>query len=223
MIGIIDYGVGNLRSVQKALERIGAHAEILPDPKLVPGTVLKACDKLILPGVGAFADGMAMLAQRGWIEPVRQYAASGKPLLGICLGLQLMFEGSEEDAPAGSLVPGLGLLPGKVVRFSGRQSDGRPLKVPHMGWNTIRSVGRADPLLAELPKPSDGGDPAVYFVHGYFVQPRETPDNLITSSRTDYGSLFTATVWSGNLWATQFHPEKSQQVGLRILKNFAAL
>jgi glutamine amidotransferase len=144
---------------------------------------------------------------KGWI-------AAGRPLLGICLGMQLLFEGSEEDAPAGGPhVPGLAVLPGKVVRF--REEDATPrLKVPHMGWNTL-SWRRDDPLLRGLPQQS-----AVYFVHSYYAQPA---DAALTSASADYGRPFCATVWRGNLWATQFHPEKSQRVGLAMLANFAAL
>lgn len=221
MIGIIDYGVGNLRSVQKALEWAGARVRILRDPGEA-GEV----DKLILPGVGAFADGMAMLDRRGWSPVIRAWAnaggegstaaaGGGRPVLGICLGMQLLFEGSQEDAPApGALVPGLGVLGGKVVRFREDQPGGPRLKVPHMGWNTLR-WDRDDPLLRGLDQ-----DAAVYFVHSYHCQPA---DAAVVSARCDYGNPFCATLWRGNVWATQFHPEKSQHAGLKILRNFAAL
>lgn len=206
-IGIIDYGVGNLRSVQKALERFGVDARILGRPEEAG-----EADKLVLPGVGAFADGMAMLKQRGWAPVVKEWASSGRKLLGICLGMQLLFEGSEEDAAAGQLVPGLGVLAGTVVRFR-ESGEGRArLKVPHMGWNTLRWE-REDPLLEGLEQGA-----AVYFVHSYYCRP---DDKDVTSARCDYGGEFCATAWRGNVWATQFHPEKSQRVGLKILENFA--
>lgn len=214
MIGIIDYGLGNLRSVQKAFETVGAQAVILRDPDDPPG--FDNLDKLVLPGVGAFADAMRFLDQRGWIEPIRRFIVQGRPFLGICLGLQLLFEGSEEGAPdPDHLVPGLAILPGKVLRF--RFAGPQRLKVPHMGWNSL-SWHRPDPLLAGL----DQGA-AVYFVHSYHALPRESPDQPITSATADYGQPFTASIWHNNIWATQFHPEKSQRVGLKMLANFAAL
>lgn len=206
MIGIIDYGMGNLRSVQKAFEHLGAQAQILTSPEQV-----STVDKLVLPGVGAFADGMQHLRERGWIPAIENFANSGKPLLGICLGMQLFFDGSEEDAPSpGEPVPGLGLLPGQVVRFNVDKSAER-LKVPHMGWNTLR-WSREDPLLAGLEQ-----DASVYFVHSYYCRPA---DSDIASATCDYGDNFCATAWRNNIWATQFHPEKSQRTGLAILKNF---
>jgi imidazole glycerol-phosphate synthase subunit HisH len=218
MIGIIDYGMGNLRSVQKAFEHEGAAARILTAPRDLAGI-----DKLVLPGVGAFADGMTHLRQGGWIEPIGAFVESGKPLLGICLGLQLLFECSQEDAPADDQpVPGLGLLPGRVVRFTqSRDEQGRPrIKIPHMGWNTI-TWRRDDPLLAGL----TSGDTAVYFVHSYYALSADSAADDVVSATAEYprGSAFCASVWRGNIWATQFHPEKSQRVGLRMLRNFAAL
>ena len=213
MIGIVDYGMGNLRSVQKALQRLGAHADILRTPDH-----MQAVDKLILPGVGAFADGMANLRAGGWIEPIKQFAQTGKPTLGICLGMQLLFESSEEDAPSPDQpVPGLSLLPGKAVRFQEHAGRDDRLKVPHMGWNTLH-WRRDDPLLAGLQQ----GD-AVYFVHSYYVVPTETDDTPLTSAWCEYGTRFTAAVWRDNIRAMQFHPEKSQQVGLKILENFIHL
>ena len=212
MIGIIDYGVGNLRSVQKAFERCGSEAEILRQPDQA-----ERASKLVLPGVGAYADGMSLLHERGWSPVVRQWCDAAKPLLGVCLGMQLLFEGSEEDAASPTeLVPGLGVLPGKVVRFQEDSSEPghERLKVPHMGWNTLRWK-REDPLLAGLEQ-----DAAVYFVHSYYCQPTDT---RVTSGWCDYGVKFCATVWRDHVWATQFHPEKSQDVGLRILRNFASL
>ena len=220
MIGIIDYGMGNLRSVQKAFELLGAEAVILPGPEGVAGIGVAQADKLVLPGVGAFGDGMEQLRGRGWIEPLRAFLNSGKPLLGICLGMQLLFESSEEDAPSPDKpVPGLALLPGKVVRFRNDGPGGTGLKVPHMGWNTLR-WRREDPLLRGVAQ-----DAAVYFVHSYYALPREAEERPITCARAEYpqGSAFTATIWRDNLWATQFHPEKSQAIGLKMLANFAGL
>jgi glutamine amidotransferase len=218
MIGIIDYGMGNLRSVQKAFELLGAEAAILPGPEAAGG--VGKVEKLVLPGVGAFGDGMEQLRGRGWIEPLRRHIESGRPLLGICLGMQLLFDSSEEDAPGPDApVPGLAILPGKVVRFRNDAPGGAGFKVPHMGWNTLR-WRREDPLLRGVAQ-----DAAVYFVHSYYPQPRESDDRPITCCRTEYpaGQAFTSTVWRGNVWATQFHPEKSQAIGLKMLANFAAI
>jgi glutamine amidotransferase len=204
MIGIVDYGVGNLRSVQKALQRVGADAQIIQTPQQIADA-----RKLILPGVGAFGDAMKLLDQLRLIEPVRKYARSGRPFLGVCLGMQLIFDSSEEDGP----VEGLGLLPGKVVKF--RPAD-PTLKVPHMGWNCLDfNPAKPNALLAGL-QPGC----SVYFVHGYYAQPQE-PSCIGTT--TDYAGPFCSSVHSGNLYATQFHPEKSQTVGLKMLANFAAL
>ena len=210
MIGIIDYRMGNLRSVQKALERVDAPARVLADP-----AEARAMDRLILPGVGAFTDGMRYLDERGWPAAIADFLATGRPMLGICLGMQLVFEDSEEDAPN----RGLGLLRGHVVRFHEDQGPGRPrLKVPHMGWNTLNWPGGdgADPLLAGLTP----GEAAVYFVHGYYCVPE---DPAVTLATCDYGAPFAAVVRRSNLWATQFHPEKSQRVGLQLLANFAGI
>ena len=206
-IGIIDYGMGNLRSVQKAIEKVGGDAQILRRRE-----DLDAVDKLILPGVGSFADAMDNLRTGGWVEELRRFAASGRPTLGICLGMQLFFQGSEEEAPPGELVEGVGLLEGVVRRLTVDREPHR-LKVPHMGWNRLEWQ-RDDPLLAGL-EPGD----AVYFVHGYAV-PAGVPAESATCL---YGQRLCATAWRDNLWATQFHPEKSQKVGLRMLANFVAL
>jgi imidazole glycerol-phosphate synthase subunit HisH len=199
MLVIVDYGVGNLRSVQKALERVGAEAVVSGDP----GS-LDAARGVILPGVGAFGDGMAQLRARGLVEPVLRQVEVGKPLLGICLGMQLLFEESEEMGRH----TGLGLLPGRVVRFA--EGD---LKVPHIGWNQLQV--RQDPLLAGFANGS-----YAYFVHSYYVAPAEAEDVLAT---TEYGLQFAAVVGRDQVWGAQFHPEKSQEVGLRLLQNFAGL
>jgi imidazole glycerol-phosphate synthase subunit HisH len=200
-IVIVDYGMANLRSVQKAFERVEAQAEITSDPARVA-----SAGKLVLPGVGAFRDAIARLRETGLDRPIIEHIDSGRPFLGICLGLQLLFARSYEDG----VHEGLGILPGEVVRFP----DVPGLKVPHMGWNHLRL--RADcPLFRGLP---DGS--AVYFVHSYYAAPR---DPGLTAAEADYPTPFTAAVWRDNLFATQFHPEKSQAVGLTMLKNFARL
>ena len=214
MIGIIDYKMGNLRSVQKAFESVGAEAVVLQD-----AIKAKQCDKLVLPGVGAFADAMRYLNELGWTDVVKAHATAGLPLLGICLGLQLFFDGSEEGAADGELVPGLSLLPGKVVRF---QEDvmgpnAPRLKVPQMGWNAI-NWNRNDPLFAGV----EQGD-HVYFVHSYHAVPDQQRGGQIVSATADYGRAFAASVWRDNIWAMQYHPEKSQKIGLQMLKNFAEI
>ncbi len=209
MIGIVNYGMGNLRSVQKALERVGTQAQIIDKPEQI-----ETAERLILPGVGAFADGMMHLRDCGMVEPLMQYAKSGQPLMGICLGMQLLFDSSAEDAPSiVESVKGLGILPGQVVRFQEDQGPDKPrLKVPHMGWNQI-DFATDVPLFEGL----SAGD-HVYFVHGYYCVPEDHKDIAAT---TDYGQPYCSAVHRGNVWATQFHPEKSQHVGLRILENFA--
>jgi glutamine amidotransferase len=197
MITIVDYGVGNLRSVQKALERVGATAVVSDDPD-----ALEAAQGVVLPGVGAFGDGMANLRARGLVEPVLRQVERGKPLLGICLGMQLLFEESEEMGHH----RGLGLLPGCVVRFP----EGE-LKVPHVGWNQLRI--RRGPVLAGV---ADGA--YAYFVHSYYPVPEDANDVQAT---TDYGFAFASVVGRGDIWGAQFHPEKSQEVGLHLLENFA--
>jgi glutamine amidotransferase len=198
---IVDYGMANLRSVQKAFEKVGHEAEISGDPD----RVAKA-DKLVLPGVGAFRDAIARLRETHLDEPISNHIRAGKPFFGICLGLELLFTTSYEDG----VYAGLNLFPGEVVRFP--KTPG--LKVPHMGWNQLR-IKKPAPHLAGLP-----ADPSVYFVHSYYVAPRD-PDLIATE--TDYGSPFASAIWKDNVFATQFHPEKSQRVGLAVLRNFAAL
>lgn len=201
MIAIIDYGMGNLRSVQKAFEAVGHAATITSDPDQV-----RTASKAILPGVGAFRDAAVELARTGLGEAFTDVVRAGKPCLGVCLGMQLLFDISEEDGEH----RGLGLLPGRVVRF--RSEPG--LKIPHMGWNTLR-VRRPAPLFAGLEP-----DPSVYFVHSYHVEADQTDD---IAAESDHPNPFPAVVWRDNLMATQFHPEKSQAVGLAMYRNFAQL
>jgi glutamine amidotransferase len=200
MIVIIDYGMGNLRSVQKAIEAVGSTAEITSDPERV-----RQASKVVLPGVGAFGDAMAELHRTGLGEAFREAVHQGKQCLGVCLGLQLLFDLSLEDGEHA----GLGLLRGRVVRFAPRPG----LKVPHMGWNTLR-IRRPAPLLDGL-----GESPSVYFVHSYYARP-EDPD--VVAAEADYPEPFAAVVWRDNLTACQFHPEKSQRVGLAMYTNFVA-
>ena len=201
MISIVDYGMGNLRSVQKAFERIGAEARICTRPE-----ELEQCEKMVLPGVGAFRDAIAELRKQSLVAPILAHIAADRPFLGICLGLQLLFDVSYEDGTW----EGLGVLPGKVVRFSEQPG----LKVPHMGWNQVSASGNT-PLLTGIPR-----DSWFYFVHSYYVVPE---DATVIAARTDYGGPFTSVVGRGALHATQFHPEKSQQLGQQLLRNFAAM
>lgn len=206
MIAIIDYGMGNLRSVQKGFEKIGSEAVITDDPQVV----LQA-ERVVLPGVGAFRDCMHNLEQGGFVEPILKVIAAGKPFLGICVGMQLLFTDSVEFG----LYRGLNVIPGHVLRFPDRMSvAGETLKVPQMGWNQL-SFKRRPPAFEGI---DDGSN--VYFVHSYYVKP---DDSSVIATTTDYGIEFCSSVWKDNVVATQFHPEKSQAVGLRILKNFAEL
>lgn len=202
MIGIIDYGMGNLRSVEKALEMLGAETLISPSP-----AELAHVEKLILPGVGAFRDAIHDLRQKGWEQPLRDHLAAGRPLLGICLGLQLLFDVSYEDGE----FEGLGLVAGEVRRFQPEPE----LKIPHMGWNSLEIV-HPNPLLEGI----QAGD-HVYFVHSYHVVPE---DESVIATRTQHGTQsFASSIAKDNLYAVQFHPEKSQRVGLKLLQNFANL
>lgn len=198
MIAVVDSGYGNLRSVVKALARAGGAPQIVSDPD-----ALRRADRVVVPGQGAFGDCAATFAARGIGDALREVIAAGRPYLGICLGLQVLFEDSEEHGP----VAGLGLLAGHVVRF--RPTD-PACKVPHMGWNSVH--GGRDPLL-------DGIEPGAlfYFVHSYYVVP---DDDSLVALRCDYDGPFVAAVRKDNLFACQFHPEKSQRVGLRLLANF---
>jgi imidazole glycerol-phosphate synthase subunit HisH len=209
VIAIIDSGIANLRSVEKALLRVGAQASVVEDPRR-----LREARGIVLPGVGAFADGIAKLHTGGFVEPLRREIERGKPVLGICLGLHFLFSESEEFG----LHAGLDAIPGRVVRFRDDMPDpgapGNRLKIPHMGWNRVR-IERPAPILAGLPE-----EPYFYFVHSYYVAPA---DPAVTAGTTTYGSRFTSVIWRDCLFATQFHPEKSQEVGLALLKNFAGL
>lgn len=196
MIAIIDYGMGNLRSVQKAFEYLGFRADITDDAR-----VIAAASHVVLPGVGAFADAMARLRATGLDQAVLNAAAAGKRVLGICLGMQMMFEHSEENG----FFDGLGLFPGTITRL-----EDHGLKVPHMGWNTLKT--RACPLFDE------GEDPCVYFVHSYCMA--DVSDEW-TAATCEYGQTFTAAICRGNVMATQFHPEKSGEAGLKMLRRFA--
>jgi imidazole glycerol-phosphate synthase subunit HisH len=194
---IVDFGMGNLRSVEKAIAAVGGAPLISADP----ATILKA-ERLILPGVGAFGDAMINLEQKGLDDAVREAVYAGKPLLGLCLGLQLLFSRSEEFGSH----KGLDLIPGKVCRF-----DDSILRVPHVGWNQIEPV-RPDPLLKNI---SDGS--YFYFVHSFFVEPDRQEDVL---TWTSYGMPFCSIACRGKVWGAQFHPEKSQDVGKQLLRNF---
>lgn len=199
MIAIIDYGMGNLRSVQKAFEKVGAQAQVTSSP-----TIIANAQKVVLPGVGAMNPAMERLKELGLVDAIRLTAKNGKPLLGICLGFQLLFEKSTE----GGHSDGLRILEGVVERFGA-------LKVPHMGWNQIKVQPSGQGLYKDV---KDGAD--VYFCHSYFVKPK---DASIAASVTNYGIDYVSSIAKGNIWAVQFHPEKSQIVGLQILKNFAEL
>ena len=198
MITIVDYQMGNLRSVQKAIERVGGSAQISSDPKVIANA-----EKLVLPGVGAFGDAMNEIRRRDLADPIRDFIASDRPFLGICLGLQLLFEKGYENGEH----QGLGVIEGEVVRFDLPEQ----FKVPHMGWNTVQKT-KESPLLVDTPEGSH-----FYFVHSYYVCPSD-PD--VVALRCHYGTDFCAMVQRGNLFATQFHPEKSQENGLQLLRQF---
>jgi glutamine amidotransferase len=206
MIAVIDYGMGNLRSVQKALERAGGRAEIVSSPEQAA-----SAEKIVLPGVGGFGDAIVNLKREGWVELIQDSIESGKPFLGICLGLQLLFDVSYEDGEH----QGLGVFTGDVVRFdlNGSRNVDR-MKVPHMGWNQIGWSGDC-PLLRGVEQ-----DSFVYFVHSYYVRPTTAGLDSIFS---DYCGRFVAGVWRDAAFAVQFHPEKSQEVGLKMLANFVNL
>ena len=202
MIAIIDYGVGNLRSVEKAFHFIGCEAQVSSDRDFITGA-----DAVVLPGVGAFADAMESLENAGMVDVVKKTAGSAKPFLGICLGMQLLFDYSQEG---GEKVPGLGILKGSIKQFP-LDMD---LKVPHMGWNSLK-VKNNCAFFRGLPE-----KPYVYFVHSYYLN---AWDRDVVAATASYGMDFDAAVAEGNILATQFHPEKSGEVGLSILKNWASL
>lgn len=200
MIAIIDYGMGNLHSVSKALERLGYEYEIVDTPEK-----LLSAEGALLPGVGAYGDAMRNLEQQGFISAIREFAASGRPLFGICLGMQLLFQESEEHGQH----EGLGIFPGAIRRFQG------DYKIPHMGWNRLKFLQKS-PLLEGV---EEG---YAYFVHSYFLQP-ETTNRSVLLATAEYFQEVPAIVGRQNVFATQFHPEKSGDVGMKLLENFAKM
>ncbi|MBX3575504.1 MAG: imidazole glycerol phosphate synthase subunit HisH [Mesorhizobium sp.] len=198
-VSLVDYGLGNLGSVANMLKRAGTQANFVSTPEEI-----LASERLLLPGVGAFDAGINRLRDLGLVEPLREFAASGRPLFGICLGMQLLLDRSEEGRAAG-----LGLVPGCSLRFP----DSGRVPVPHMGWNTVDLI-HEDPLVAGLPE-----DSRFYFVHSYRVVPDRHEDEL---AYTDYGERFVSMIRAGNVVGAQFHPEKSHAFGMAILRNFAS-
>lgn len=206
MIAIIDYDMGNLRSVSKAFEKVGAAAIVTRDQK-----VLRDSSRLVLPGVGAFKDCMKNLEEYGLVDEIKRGIKAGKPFLGICLGLQLLFDESEEFG----VHKGLGVIRGRVIRFpSMKDANGAEMKVPHMGWNEAK-VLKDSPLFEGIPDKT-----FFYFVHSYYAAP---DDAKVALTATSYGIEFTSSIAVDNVMACQFHPEKSQKAGLKILKNFSEL
>lgn len=207
MINIIDYEMGNLRSVEKAFESLGFAVRISADPNDI-----KTADKVVLPGVGAFRDCINNLHGGGFVDPLMEHIAAGKPMLGICVGMQMLFDISEEFGHH----QGLGLIPGKVVRFpAGMTENSERLKVPHMGWNNV-DIHRPSPLFKRIESGS-----YLYFVHSFYCA-AENQEDVAASCR--YGDVeFCASIWRDNIMATQFHPEKSQTVGLNIFTNFGEM
>jgi glutamine amidotransferase len=203
-VAVVDYGAGNLRSVSKALERSGFVTNVTRQPEDV-----RAADCVVLPGVGAFADAMRRLEETGLGAAVREVLDAGRPYLGLCLGLQVLFEESEEHG----ITKGLGVLAGRVERFPERDGDGRPLCVPHIGWNRVSFLG-GHPMLEALP-----ADDFYYFVHSYRAVPA-VPEDIV--GHAQYGGRFAAAVARDNAFAVQFHPEKSQTAGHRLLDAFAS-
>ena len=203
MIALLDYGSGNLRSVWKALVNVGGDVRIVQHP-----AELADASAVVLPGVGAFDDCLNALQRQELLTAIRDFIATGKPFLGICVGYQALFDKSDEF---NSCAAGLGVFSGKVVRFSGAGA----VKIPQIGWNQLEIVRPDCPLYRGIPSGS-----YVYFVHSYYPQPA---DETLVATRTIYGEPFASSVWRDNVFATQFHPEKSQQIGLRLLKNFVEL
>jgi len=210
MIAIVDYGMGNIRSVEKGFLKVGADVNVTSDPKFIADSA-----GIVLPGVGAFRDCMANLDRLDLLSLIKNEIAKGKPYLGICLGLQILFSESEEFG----FCKGMGVFRGKVQRFKFDSSakppeSGAALKIPHMGWNTVKIINKP-PIFEEIPD-----DAYFYFVHSYYISPE---DDDIVAAKTHYGVNFASAVWKDNIYATQFHPEKSQQLGLKILKGFAKI
>ncbi len=203
MIALLDYGSGNLRSVHKSLLQVGADVRLVSHPEEIGDAAA-----LVLPGVGAFDDCIGALRKRAMLEAARDFIRTGKPFLGICVGYQALFERSDEF---NSCAAGLGVFKGSVVRFTERPG----LKIPQIGWNQLEIVRPDCPLYRGIPNGSH-----VYFVHSFYPQPAEEG---IVATRTDYGDTFASSVWRDNVFATQFHPEKSQKIGLQLLKNFVDL
>ena len=203
MIALLDYGSGNLRSVHKALLAVGADVRLVQRPDAIADA-----GGMVLPGVGAFDDCINALRKQELLDAARAFIASGRPFLGICVGYQALFEASDEF---NSCAAGLGLFRGRVIRFS--EKDG--LKIPQIGWNQVELVQEHCPLYRGIPRGSH-----FYFVHSFHPQPE---DGSIVATRTEYGRVFASSIWKDNVYATQFHPEKSQEVGLRVLKNFVTL
>ncbi|MHC4357572.1 MAG: imidazole glycerol phosphate synthase subunit HisH [Planctomycetota bacterium] len=197
MIAVVDYGMGNLRSVQKAVEKVGFDSVLVDSPEGLEGV-----EKVVLPGVGAFRDAMQGLRDRGLIDPILRHIREERPFLGICLGLHVLFTESEEDGPC----KGLGVIPGKVVKFRGNG-----LRIPHMGWNQV-CFKKDVPITKGIPQ-----DSYMYFVHSYYVCPDDPAE---IAAVTEYGGEFPSAICRGNIFATQFHPEKSQANGLTLIKNF---
>ena len=202
MIALLDYGAGNVRSVQKALTAAGGDVHLVPSPELV-----MQADAVVLPGVGAFDDCINAMRQQELFETTREFVSTGKPFLGICVGYQALFENSEEF---NSSAAGLGIFEGSVVRFPDAE-----VKVPQIGWNEVHFTQPNCPILKGIESGSH-----FYFVHSYYPQPK---DKSIVATRTEYGVDFTSAIWRDNVFATQFHPEKSQKVGLQLLANFVNL
>ena len=202
MIALLDYGAGNVRSVQKALTAAGGDVLLVPSPELV-----KQADAVVLPGVGAFDDCINAMQQQELFEAAREFVFTGKPFLGICVGYQALFENSEEF---NSCAAGLGVFEGSVVRFPDTE-----VKVPQIGWNEVHVTQPNCPILQGIESGSH-----FYFVHSYYPKPK---DESIVATRTEYGVNFTSAVWRDNVFATQFHPEKSQKFGLQLLTNFVNL
>ncbi len=203
VIALLDYGSGNLRSVEKALRHVGAGVRVCTGPAF-----LKEARAAVLPGVGAFDDCINAMRRQELFGAVREFISSGRPFLGICVGYQALFERSDEF---NSCAAGLGVFPGRVVRFTG----GPGLKVPQIGWNQLEIVRPDCPLYRGIASGSH-----VYFVHSFFPQPA---DPALVATRTTYGETFASSIWKDNVFATQFHPEKSQTIGLRLLRNFVEL